>query len=38
VDFSGHANDSDTRALLCALEQELLDFTFFGNYREIDYT
>lgn len=35
LDFAGNLNDRKTIALISSLEQELPDFTFLGNYREI---
>lgn len=35
LDFSGNLNDRKTIALISSLADELPDFTFLGNYREI---
>lgn len=34
LDFQGNAKDRSTLQLLCALSEELGDFSFLGNYRE----
>lgn len=34
LDFTGSAANRDTMSLLCALSDELVDFSFLGNYRE----
>lgn len=34
LDFTGSAANRDTMNLLCALSDELVDFSFLGNYRE----
>lgn len=38
LDFSGTLNDRKTIALISSLADELPDFTFLGNYREITIT
>ena len=35
LDFLGSAKDEKTLSLLCALRDELTDFFFLGNYKEI---
>ena len=35
LDFLGSAKDEKTFSLLCALKDELTDFFFLGNYKEI---
>ncbi len=35
LDFSGNVQEADTVKLLCALCEELPDFAFLGNYKEI---
>ncbi len=34
LDFTGHINTKDTMKLLCALSDELSEFSFLGNYSE----
>ena len=34
LDFTGSVNGADTLDLLCALSDELVDFSFLGNYNE----
>lgn len=34
LDFTGSAASHDTMSLLCALSDELVDFSFLGNYKE----
>ena len=34
LDFTGSTSESGTRDLLCALSEEITDFSFLGNYRE----
>lgn len=34
LDFTGSISDSKTISLLCALSEELPDFSFLGNYKE----
>lgn len=35
LDFAGNVNDNKVKKLLAALSEELDDFTFLGNYKEI---
>ena len=35
LDFSGNIKDDNTMPLMRALSDELTDFSFLGNYREI---
>lgn len=35
LDFAGNVNDSKVKKLIAALSEELEDFTFLGNYKEI---
>lgn len=35
LDFSGNVRSENVLALLCALSEELPEFSFFGNYNEI---
>ncbi len=34
LDFTGNIHDAPTRALICALSDEMPRFSFLGNYRE----
>ncbi len=34
LDFTGSAVNKDTMSLLCALSDEMVDFSFLGNYQE----
>lgn len=36
LDFTGNVNHPDTLDLLCALSEELPDFSFLGNYVELN--
>ena len=35
LDFTGNINDKNTIKLICALSEELTEFSFLGNYEEI---
>lgn len=35
LDFTGNINDKNTMQLICALSEELTEFSFLGNYEEI---
>ena len=35
LDFTGNVNDKSTMKLICALSEELTEFSFLGNYEEI---
>lgn len=37
LDFTGNVRDVNTVKLICDLSQELPDFTFLGNYNELDF-
>lgn len=35
LDFSGNVSDKNTLKLMCALSEELQEFSFLGNFREL---
>ena len=37
LDFTGNINDKNTLKLICALSEELTEFSFLGNFEEIIY-
>ena len=37
LDFTGNIKDKNTLKLICALSEELTEFSFLGNFEEIIY-